>query len=199
MLEHLVERLAHAGGLHDLAADVGVEGDGPALGLHRSDRRQGDLGGAVGKQRRAHDMDVVGAGQHALCGGIDPDQAGSTVTDVEDKVPAAVGPVGDKGGARRVALVDRNRRHVGAQGPQPLDVQLAEIVLADRADQAGGLAERRSLADEDGGRAGRIGPSSGPGSRKLWPMRSAMISTRISPAETSFFISRNSSRRFAPV
>ncbi len=56
-----------------------------------------------------------------------------------------------------MALVDRDRRHVGAQGPQPLDVQLAEIVLADRADQPGGLAERRGLADEDGGRAGRIG------------------------------------------
>ena len=56
-----------------------------------------------------------------------------------------------------MARVNCDRRHVGAQCPQPIDVQPAEIVVADGADEAGRLAERRRLADEDRGRAGRVG------------------------------------------
>ena len=91
-------------------------------------------------------------------GRADLDQAGGAVADVEDEMPAGVGPVGDEGRAGGVPLVNRDRRHVGAQRPQPLDVQPAEIVVADGADEAGRLAECRRLADEDGGRAGRVGP-----------------------------------------
>jgi hypothetical protein len=48
-----------------------------------------------------------------------------------------------------------DRRDVGPVTPQPLDVQPAEIVVADTSDQAARLAKLGHLIDEDGGRSGR--------------------------------------------
>ena len=108
-------------------------------------------------------MEVVGAGEQGFGGGVDRDQTGSAVRDVEDEGAAAVGGVTDEGAAGGEAGMDGDGRHVDAVAAQAVEIELAEIVGADAGDHPAGLAEPGDLADEDGGRSG--GERSGPQSR----------------------------------
>lgn len=111
-------------------------------------------------------MKVVGIGKQVSCGIIDVQQARRAVADVEDEMPGSVGSIGDEGGAGGIALVGRDRRYVGAERSQPVNVQLTEIVLADGPDESRWLAKRCRLANEDRGRAGRERPNQWPGFEK---------------------------------
>ena len=84
--------------------------------------------------------------------------------------------------------MDGDGRDIDAITPQALDVDAAEIVLADAADHAAGLAELRDLVDEDGGRAGGERTDQRDRFQKPSPISVAMISTRISPMVMIFFM-----------
>ena len=80
------------------------------------------------------------------------------MADVVDEIARPVGPVAHEGAAGRTVRVDGDGRDVDAVTPQALDVDAAEVVVADAADHAAGLAELGHLVDEDGGRPGRERP-----------------------------------------
>ena len=73
--------------------------------------------------------------------------------DVENEIPCAVFPVADKSAAGRPVRNGGDGRYVHAVTAQPLDVEAAEIVIANSRDNAGAAAATRDLIDENGGRA----------------------------------------------
>ena len=75
--------------------------------------------------------------------------------DVEDEVAVAAFLVGHEGASGRRVGMDRDRRNVDPVGAQPLEIDQAEIVVADAADHAAGLPEARHLVDEDRRRPAR--------------------------------------------
>lgn len=133
-------------------------------------------------------MKMVGVGKQVSCGIIDGQQARRAVADVEDEMPGSVGSIGDEGGASCVASMGGDRRNVRAEPAQSVYVQLAEIVPADGPDKPRWLTKRCRLANEDRWRAGWERPHQWPGFEKALAGPIRHISTRISPAETSFFI-----------
>ena len=99
-------------------------------------------------------MQVSAGGQQAAPGLGDSGLACGAVADVEDEVARAILAVADEGAARRILGRDRDRRDIHSVGAQAVDVEPAEIVVADAGDDAGAVAEPCHLVDEDGGRAG---------------------------------------------
>ena len=83
------------------------------------------------------------------------DLAARAVLDVEDEVPLSALAVADEGAPCRVAGKHFDRAHIDAVTSQPLEVDQAEIVFADAADDAAGLSEPCHLVDEDGRRSTR--------------------------------------------
>ena len=66
---------------------------------------------------------------------------------------------------------------------EALELDLAEGVVADRADEDAAAADLRRLVDEDSGRAGRIGPGIGPRPPVLSVLGRQTNSTRRSPMQ----------------
>ena len=98
-------------------------------------------------------MQVVGALDQCVGRRGRGDRPAGAVPDVVDEVARAVGAIADEGAAGRAIRIDGDGRDVRPVAPQPLDVEAAEVVVADAADQAAGLAELGHLIDEDGGRS----------------------------------------------
>ena len=103
-------------------------------------------------------MQVVGAASIRRVGGFGrAGGAGGAVADVVDEVAGAVGAVADEGAAGGKLGVDGDGRDVDAVAGEPVEVDAAEIVVADAGDHAAGLAELGHLVDEDRRRAGGEG------------------------------------------
>ena len=82
---------------------------------------------------------------------------GRRMHDVVDEVAAAIGVVADEGTAGRQIGVNGDQAVVDAVGAKPLQDDLAEGVVAHRADEDRAAAAARRLVDEDARRAARIG------------------------------------------
>ena len=129
-------------------------------------------------------MQMARPGEHAQRRRVEAQVPGGAVADVEDEGARAVLPIAHEGAAGGGAAMDGDGRDVDAVAAQALDVECAEIVVADGPDQRRRRPEPRHLVDEDGRRARGEGPTRSMGSSKPSPGVVAMISTRISPMAT---------------
>ena len=84
-------------------------------------------------------MKVVGAFDHCSCGRIESDLAIGAVFDVEDEVARAVATVADEGTSGRSLGIHGDGGDVDTIPFEPTQVEPAEIVVPDTADDAAGL------------------------------------------------------------
>jgi hypothetical protein len=156
--EDFRHRRAQAGRVEDFLAQVRVEGERAAARLERPRRAQVQRREIRARQRRAHDVQVIGPGQRGVDTVLGRQAPAGAVTDVEDEIARAVGAIADEGAAGRAFGIDRNGRDVDAVAFQPVEIDPPEIVVADAGDDGAGLAQPRGLVDEDRRRAGRERP-----------------------------------------
>ena len=118
-------------------------------------RARSSAASAGNGQRRAHDVEMIGAPDQSLRLRRSADAAVGAARDVVDEVARAVGTVAHEGRARGDVGMDGDGRDVDAVPSQPIEIEAAEIIVADRADDAAGMAETADLIDEDGRRTAR--------------------------------------------
>src|SRR5262245_28849300 len=94
-------------------------------------------------------MEVIAAHDDAPCRLVQLGTRGCAVLDVEDEVAGAVRTIAHEGAAGRQLGIDANAGDVDAVTLKALEIDPAEIVIADAAQQAAGLAEACRLIDEN--------------------------------------------------
>ena len=85
------------------------------------------------------------------------DDAAGAVADVEDEGAAAVLAITHESAAGGALRIDLDAGRVDIVGLEAIEIDIAEIVVADARDDRAVLAEFANLIDEDGGRAGGEG------------------------------------------
>ena len=168
--QHRPQRAADRRVAQHLLAHVRVEGDRAATPAHVGHRRRDPGGHGGGGQRRAHDVQMRRAPQHRRGGGRRADPAAGAVADVEHEVARAVRAIADEGAAGHRVRQHRDGGDVDAVRRSRSRLSVAEIVIADRRDDGGGMAQPADLVDEDGRRAAGNGPISVCVSRKPSPV-----------------------------
>ena len=156
--EHGRNGVGDLGQPQQLLADVGVERDLGTGRLGQLDAAPHGRRDPRAEQGRAHDVEEPAVAEQAGLELRRVEGGSSRVGDVEDEVAPAVCPIGDEGAARRRAGHPPDRAHLHPAGLQPVEVERAEIVGADAADQGGGGTDPRRLVGEDRRGTARIGP-----------------------------------------
>jgi hypothetical protein len=82
------------------------------------------------------------------------DRAARAVAKVENEGSAAIVAITNKGASGRSVRIDPDAGHVHTIGSEPIEIDVAEIVIADSRNHSAVMAELADLIDEDGGCAG---------------------------------------------
>src|SRR5271166_99563 len=151
--EQLFAGLAKAWQVQHLWPKIWVERNRAAARLHHLGGLEDDVDDPRREQGSPHDVQMIAAVENGARRGVELDAPRRALSDIVYKGAGAVCAVAHEGAACHGLGVDSDAADIDPVAMEAVEIDTAEVVVADAADHGGGLAEAGGLVDEDRRRA----------------------------------------------